>query len=94
MSRSYSEALDAALAPALEAYGVEIQRHIRDFDPLGGRPRCRCGWTSKGNRMQEQAVGIHVKAAMKRASKTYDAAVDEAISREFDEAEAAARSAR
>lgn len=85
-----STALEELIAPALEAYGKALDEHghasaLARFDSgeltldeaLALPPACRCGWTATREtiRAPRRAVGIHIAAARKRASKAYDVEV-------------------
>jgi hypothetical protein len=63
----------AVIQPALDAYGeaLSAHRHSGYGEPVA----CTCGWTSQRlSRTPRRAVGLHISAAHKRASKACDEA--------------------
>lgn len=66
--RTARETLDAALAPALAAYGEALEAHNHTYGTP--TPACSCGYEGRSRR----GVGMHIAAAHKAASKAFDAA--------------------
>lgn len=68
--------LEVILAPALDQYSADLAAH--DQASYTGPGACRCGWTpartSCADPRGRRAVGLHVAAAHRRASRRYDQA--------------------
>jgi hypothetical protein len=75
--------VDAIVAPALEAYTRALEAHRKLYGLPAGRDRCTCGWVPSRPTMtaasRSRAVGLHVAAAERRASKAFDKAADELL---------------
>lgn len=77
MAMPTDDQLTEALQPALDTYGAELDAHQHTYS---GRPACTCGWQAQPtSRKPRNAVGLHIGAAQRRASRAYDAAAAEAM---------------
>lgn len=70
-----------AIEPALADYSAAIGAHSKVIG-IAHADRCSCGWEPARPMpaaSRSRAVGLHVSAAWRRASKAYDAATDRII---------------
>lgn len=74
------------IAPALEAYAAALREHGHNYTAqianldVDVPAACLCGWApTRPGRSPRRAVGLHIAAAARRASRAFDATAAQLI---------------